>query len=95
VALGPPAEAEGAADQRPLPADGAVGAVGAHLEIPPTQLLFHLLVALLVALLDPRAPALEPRHLGQIRRGQPGMLGGAGRAGQRQIRDQIPGARLG
>src|SRR5258708_10853479 len=61
VPLGPPAEAEGATDQRPGPADGAVGA---HLKVGPPQFLFDRLAALL----DPLAQAIPPHHLPQAPR---------------------------
>jgi hypothetical protein len=48
TALGPPAEAEGAADQGPVPADGAIGL---DLKVRPAQLLFHLLIPLLNGLI--------------------------------------------
>ena len=48
----PPAEAEGRADQQPVPADGGVAA---DLEVRPAELAFHRLVALL----GPVAPRIE------------------------------------
>src|SRR5258708_26746073 len=52
VPLGPPAEAEGATDQRPVPPDGAVGA---HLKAGPPQFLFARLFA-------PPAPPAHAIH---------------------------------
>jgi hypothetical protein len=88
VARGPPAAAEGAADQFPLT---ATGAVGAHLKVPPA----HLRLDRRVAVLHPLAQAVEPHHLGALGRRQRRVLGCAGRPRQRQVRDQLPRARLG
>src|SRR5260370_28899726 len=54
-ALGPPAEAEGAADQRPMAADGAGGA---HPEVGPAPPLLDLFLPLL----RPLAPPVQPHH---------------------------------
>ena len=76
---GLPAEAERAAHQRPVPADGPVGA---DLEVGPAELAFDLLVALL----DPVAQPVQAHDLGQV-----GRLGAAA-GGSGQVGQQVPGA---
>ena len=88
LALGPPAEGECTADQRPMP---ATGTVSTHLKVGPAQLLLDRFVALL----DPLPQAIQPHDLGQVCRGKRRVCVGPWRGGQRQIGDQVPGAGLG
>jgi hypothetical protein len=60
-----PAERERATDQRPVAADGPIGA---DLEVGPAEFAFDLLVALL----DPGTQPVQAHHLGQV-----GLLGAA------------------
>src|SRR5215208_3724597 len=80
----PPAEAEGAEDQLPMPSDGAVAS---DLEVSEAQLSLDLPVALLY----PLPEAVDSYHLRQIGRLQRGCLCPAGVRGG-QVSHQVPRA---